>query len=399
MVVQNDKRKKRSNQDGHISKRKDGLWTARIQLGQKQNGSPNVKAFYGKSRQEVKKKLDDYKKIFFTRGVSDAKKITVAQYFHDWLTLYKIKSLKEASFDRLETTVNTHIIPGLGSIQLGNISPNSIQALINDKSEKKSYSTVKKIYDALNACFKHAVNMDDLYKNPMGLILMPNKDKFAIQKKTINILTNEDIKQFVLEATRKHKTGAYMYINGLALVLALNTGLRVGELIGLNINSIDLNNNTITVRRNLILVKDRAANKKSNYTTIEQSTKTESGKRVIPLNRTARKMVELLISVNRKYRTKLNYLLVSRNGTPILLRSLQNTFDSILRRCGIDHCGIHTLRHTFASKLLEQGVDIKTVSELLGHSSIKITYDTYIHILQKTKSNAVRINELNETME
>jgi len=158
----------------------------------------------------------------------------------------------------------------------------------------------------------------------------------------------------------------------------LNTGLRAGELLGLELQSIDLENNTIQITQNLAVVKDRSESD-TGYKVVTQSVKTKSGNRVIPINDAAKEMIQFLIDYYKPQRKNEDYLLVSKDGTPIRHRNLQKTLDAILKKANIKHCGLHSLRHTFASKLFENGIDVKTVSELLGHSSVKITYDIYTY--------------------
>ena len=145
--------------EGSIFPIADGKWGARIFLGKKPDGSPNVKQFSGKTEAIVKKKLRDFKK---TQDFSEKRvpsKDTVRTYFANWLQQYRYPKLKPSSYDRLESTVVNHIYPHVGGVKIDRVTRDQVQTLINQlyQKEKLSYSSVKKVYVALNSCYKHAL--------------------------------------------------------------------------------------------------------------------------------------------------------------------------------------------------------------------------------------------------
>jgi len=196
--------KRRDKGEGSIFQRKDGKWTAQIQIGKKSNGKANIKFFYGKTEAEVKKKLKAYEHELIKNDFTVVKKMFFEEYIINWLTLYKAPSMKPSSYDRLERTIKNHIIPHLGSLQLGAIQSNDLQTLINDKTKEYSCSTVKKVFDALNACFNHAVDNDELIKNPMRTVTLPSKDNYGVKEKDIIILTDSEVKAFINEAKKQY---------------------------------------------------------------------------------------------------------------------------------------------------------------------------------------------------
>lgn len=374
---------KKSHGEGNISKRSNGTWTARIQVGFKDNGKPNIKAFYGKTRKEVADKLNDYKTLIHA-GVNESELPDFDKYISNWLYNVKANELKPLSFDRLESTINNHIIPCIGHFRTNKITDMIIQTeIINKKAKNMSYSSIKKIHDALNACFKYAVARRDLRFNPMNTVTIPSRVKY--ENKEIEIFTDEEVKKVVEVAKSQYRSGALKFRNGWGIVLMIYTGIRMGEALALKWNDYDEENKTITVRKNIALVKNRT-DKGARYKLIEQdSLKTKNADRGIPLSQ---KAVEALTELKK---TSKNYIISTKDEKPVRPRNLQNTFDSMLGASGIEHKGLHATRHTFASLLFKMGADVKTVSELLGHADTRITYNTYIHLIREQKQNVVAL--------
>ena len=212
--------------------------------------------------------------------------------------------------------------------------------------------------------------------------------KAAKDIKTIQTLTKEEIPLYCQYATEKYGNGKSIYRLGNALVLILFTGLRLGEAMGLMWEDIDFQKSTLTVRRTLEQVKNRDKGENDNsYILIEGTTKTQAGERTIPLNQTAINALRELQKINGGFA----YMLSNAAGKPINPRNLNRAHDCILERAGIEHLGIHALRHTFASQLFANKIDIKIISKLLGHSDVSITYNTYIHLIKEALPDATAV--------
>lgn len=374
---------KRSPGEGNISKRPDGYWTARIQVGTNENGKPKVKAFYGKTRKEVVEKLADYREM--TRsGFGDDDLPDFDRYIKNWLNNVKANELKALSLDRLESTIINHIIPVLGHLKTNLITDLIIQMeLINKKSKELSYSSLKKIYDALNSCFKYAVARRDLRFNPVNTVTMPSRSKFEI--KEVEIFTEEEVKLLIEAANAKFESDLLKYKNGWGFILMVYTGMRMGEALALKWEDYNEEAKTLTIKRNLALVKNRTG-KGTNYKLVEQdSLKTQNSERVIPLSQMAITALGILKKTSKKY------IIATVDRKPVRPRNFQNTFNAMLKHTGIGHKGLHVTRHTFASLLFKRGADVKTVCELLGHGDTRTTYNTYIHIIKEQKHDTISL--------
>lgn len=376
---------RRDNGAGYIFKRPDGKgWRGRIVEGRNSNGKVKYKYFSGKTEAEVKKKIREYHKSGDIE--LERKTVTVGEYIENWLHTYKKGTLKPSSYDRLENTINHQVIPFLGDIQLQALSSDDIQTMITAlQADGKSYSTIKKAYDCVNAVLTHAVIADDIIKNPMLLVKMPEKKLF--EKHEVRAFTQKEALAIIEEAGRTYSTGKPIYSNGDAFILMLNTGLRIGELSALRKSDWDEEKQELHVRQTAIKVKRRDADGEATggYTLAANTTKTYSGDRIIPLNKTATEALQRIVKKRPG-----SEMLFSDTDKPINPHNLQKSFYALLANIGIEKTGIHALRHTFASFLFAKGVDVKTVSRILGHANVQITLNTYIHMIKDADKNAVK---------
>lgn len=383
-----EKTNRRERGSGCVSQRNDGTWTARFVIGVNEHGKKKVKAFYGKSEREVRKKLSDFKKEYYKNSSTSVQRSTVQQYMTRWLNENKKNSLKPKSFDRLEQTLTYQVFPKIGYLQVAALQSDDVQKMINDlKEEGKSYSTVKKAFDAINDCFRTGVIQRTVVFNPALGVTIPQKKSFGSSQ--IRYHEADAVAKICNAATSVYSKGQPVYRLGDAIILDLNTGLRLAELAALKWADIDFDSLVLHVNSTRVVVKDRNPNAEKQYITIEQdSAKSESGERCVELNDAAMDSLHRLYNITGKC----EYVLSTRDGNPISLRYLDRMCRKIEVAAGLPDdqiYGMHALRHTFATTLFANGVDIKTISELLGHSDITITYNTYVHVIKKLKRDAV----------
>ena len=266
-------------------------------------------------------------------------------------------------------------------------------------AEGLSRSTLKKAYDAVHAYLKYAVYKDFIPKDPMTMLKLPKQsaeiDAESLTEASqsedegaVEPLSNEEIKKLysatscVWKSTQERKfplIPAYLFI--------LNTGLRMGEALALHWSDIDWEHKSVSVTKNLILVKNRGVSSGSKHSLIIQATpKSNKSRRTVPLNDDALKYLEELKHLRGT--SPDGYIIHSKEGHPIYPRNFQNALDVICKAVGLRKITLHPLRHTYATKLFEAGVDVKIISELLGHSSTEITYRIYIHVIERIKREA-----------
>jgi len=372
---------KRKKGEGMIREYEPGKWLARLTINGKQ------KAFYGKSEKEATKKLNEFK-LKISKGKRNLRNIQYSDFLDIWLKRKKME-LKPQSYHRLVYTVDGHIKPTIGFYLLDKIDDALIQEeVINAKSKTHSYSSVKKIYDALNESLRFAKSNGDITHNPVDLVVMPTQASktFANKKKeaggNIEILSTDEIKRFITVAPAAYKSGKPIFPNGMMFILMLNTGIRIGEAVAVSWEDYDDADKTLRISASIIQNKDEAGR---NFIERQESVKTRNSERILKLNSKA------LDALPTKKSS--GYIFCTKDGNPIHPRSARDMLDRMLVRAEIPHKSTHVFRHTFASRLFEKDVDVKVVSELLGHASVATTYNTYITLIKKRKAKAMEAIE------
>ena len=253
-------------------------------IGVNEKGRPRIKALYGKTEREVKKKLKDFQKEFYKNDQSVVQRSTVENYMRTWLYENKQNLLKPKSFDRLEQTVLYQVIPLVGHIQLAAFQSSDVQTMLNTlKKNGLSYSTVKKAYDAVNECFRTGVIQKTVLFNPALGVAVPAKKTFG--KSEIRYYNNDEVDKLCEAATAVYTNGKRVYRLGDGIIVDLNTGLRMAELLALKWTEVDFERRRVVVNATRVIVKDRTDDAERKYTVIEQdSAKTATSIREIDMN-------------------------------------------------------------------------------------------------------------------
>jgi len=375
---------KRKKGDGSIRQRDVNDWEARITVNGRQ------KSFYGKTEKEVTKKLNEFKKKI-SQGLSDSKRMSYEDFLINWLEIKK-SQIKPQSYDRIESTVNLHIIPTIGYFDLDKIDADIIKEEIIDKMVHSfSFSTVKKVYDALNESFRYAQDKGKIVHNPVNLVKLPTSTSGQYKKKStvsgsannLEIFTDDEIKKFLLAAGALFSNDIPVYRNANIFLFMLNTGVRMCEASAVKWKDYNEEEKTIRIFSSIVYAKD---NNRKRILIDQESTKTKGSERILKLNL---KALEALPTKRIG-----EYIFCTKEGRPLRPGSIQNTLDCILTRAGIPHKSTHVFRHTFASKLFEKKIDVKIISEILGHSDVRTTYNTYITLIKQQKAQAMKAIEV-----
>ena len=369
--------KRRQNGEGTIYQRPNGLWVCEITLGYNEGGKRIKKTVSSMDLEKLKKKLNDLRFYNDRSMVAEPSKTTVFQWLNTWLETYKKNTVKPSTFDMYYNAIYTHIKPVLGNYKLDKLDQLSIQRFINDiYSEKQlAQSSLKIILITLSQAYNKAIELNMLYVNPCKGVEIPSKEK----RKAVAF--TEDEQNAFLSHCRENTTYNNLF------VFALNTGLRMGELLALTWEDYDETNQIISVNKNLSVINDYSEDKIKQKTVID-TTKTETSARIVPLSERAKEVLK-----NQKENTSKYRLIFSSNaGTALEKRNIYKALNKRLESAKITSpITFHSLRHSFATRLLERGADIKTVSELLGHKSIQITLDIYSHVGSKLKQQTINL--------
>ena len=377
-----------SQKKGTVYQESPTKWRAEIQVGISPNGKKIMKKFSAPTQREVKQKLKKFIQSQYS-SPSSLKKITLNEYYDEWVRK-KERQLKPSSLQRLKSTYKTFIEPEVGYLQFSQIDTGDIQKIIDKFSKNKSYSSLKKIKDLISAIYQYDEGLPPAQRvssfNPCKNVILTKQ--MTKEEKIIKYFTDDEIKKIKEEILKTtERTGALVYPYGSIYLLILNTGMRIGEALALTKEDVDLNNRTLRIDKNMIITFIPENNKYG--IKIQPSPKTISGNRTLSLNKGAIEAIEGLYSIF----PNTPYLALNLKGERVSPSNAEKTFRQILKKCEIPSYkrGVHSLRHTFARKLFEAGVDVKVVSNILGHSGVRITYDTYIDVIQNYQAKMMDI--------
>nr|DAP74272.1 MAG TPA: Integrase [Caudoviricetes sp.] len=383
---------KRGQGEGTISKRPDGTWWARITVGRTPDGKQKRKAFYGKTRKEVQEKLTAALNDVNTGTYIEPSKMTVAQWLDIWLKEYKKNHVKLTTLANYHGEITHQIVPFIGCVKLKDLRTDVIQKWINDLAGKGlAVSTVRGAYGTLNTALKQAVNNELIAKNVAAGVKLPREEKHMAR-----VMTMEEQKKFVAICKNEIAKGRNNHCE--VFLFALATGMRIGEIMALTWKDIDFEKGEISISKTAVLVKmvDEVEQNGLKYKLIINSPKTRAGYRIIPLLDDAK---QLLIEHkkrqddNKVAKGNLYYdegiVFTSRYGKYLISSQLRENIKRVSELAGIAPVHLHALRHTFATRGLENGIELKVMQELLGHSKISMTADLYTHVLPEIKKNSM----------
>lgn len=366
-------------------------------------GMTNHKEFTGRTKAEVKRKVQEFesKSVHITN--SDFNKMTLEQCIENVLNVLE-PTFKTNNYATLQATFRCYIKTNkIADVQMGSIDTIMIQDYYSELSKKYSESTVKKTRTLFNTVFDYLVSCNIMSSNPAKGIKMPHTTNYAVQKKEHSFLSLEQADKFYETALMKAdevtagvRTGDYIYgRNARFCLIVLYTGMRIGEAYGLTWNDVDFKRNVIRINKTKERIKVNGK-----YQWIVDTPKRSASIRIIPLIEKAKQQLLYLKTIQPGINAKpTDNIFVTESNIPPSQSSLTRTLKAILTRAYINPVGfgLHDLRHSFGSMLLQKGwetnqpVDIKVISELLGHKDVSITYNTYLHIINTHKSEVMNL--------
>lgn len=371
-------------------------------IGRDSDGKLIRKEFYGTSKKDAEKKRDEYLKGLKSGLNPEHKDATIGPVMHEWL--YEVvrvsDKIKPSTFDRYEGIYRNYIKPsGIYGMKFYGLRSIQIQRHYNKLHEEgKTSNQIRNLNKLLKKFFFYAVEEGYLLKNPC------TSKNLAIPSDAEDKDPDQDIEIFTDEEIDILKTALKGHIHECLILLGLGTGLRQGEILGLKRENIDLDEKTLTVKQSIkpVRVIDKDGN--STYKIIEQEVKTKGSVRTVPIPSSLIPFIENHIAKQEEQKQKAGrlytdqgFLFATDTGKEIDARNLLRSYKRLLKKAGIPYRRFHALRHTYATKLFERGVPLKTVQELLGHSDISVTANIYTHVIPQVKVDAAeQINDLFE---
>ena len=364
----------RGHGEGTISQRKDGRWQAQITL---EGGQRKRKTFYGKTKKEVQEKLrvaiNEQKQGTLATGQAQILKV----YLLHWIDDVHKSSVTTRTYLSYRASINNHIIPALGDIAVQKLTPQHLQSFYAHKLEEGlSAKTVNRFHMVLHQALDNAVRWNIVSRNVCKMVTRPREVRYEIQP-----LTEVQARK-LLDAVKGD------VLEGI-ITLALVVGLRRGELLGLKWDDVDFEGKFLLVRR--------SAGRVGTLGIIESDPKTTKSRRKIMLP-------DFVIDVLKRHRERQlvakaelgskwqdsGYIFTNSQGGFLVETQLYNLYKRLLKRAELPNIRFHDLRHSAATIMISMGVNVKVVQEVLGHSKINMTLDTYTHVLPSMQQDAIQ---------
>lgn len=359
-----------SRKGENIHKRKDGRWEGRYIKGHDITGKALYGSVYAKTYFEVKRKLIEANIQLATNTYQpkDRKK-TLREVLYLWLENNRIK-LKQQTYANYQYMIEKHIIPAIGSVMVCQIDAKYLNSFVLSKSLNGrldgngglSTSYIKKITFIINSTLEYAAN-ENLCTPIRSEVFNPPKKKSELE--ILTIVEQSTFEKFISNNFVERDLG---------ILLSLYAGLRIGEVCGLMWKDFDFETQTIHIQRAVERIRNVDSIAGESKTILMCcDVKTISSNRTIPIP-------SILLPLLKKYRKSGDAFVIEgcsyKYSDP---RTIQYFFNKRLKECGIKKINYHALRHTFATRCVESGMEIKSLSEILGHANVNITLNTYVH--------------------
>ena len=297
--------------------------------------------------------------------------ISLSEYLDSWIESHCKMHLDENTLDNYKTNINKNIKLQIGHLKLKDVKPLKLQNLYAKLSERLGSWTIRRIHNILYGAFEKAIEWEMMKSNPARSATPPR-----IEDKEVEVWSEKEVEAF-LDEVKDHRYYPVYY-------LTLNTGLSRGEVLGLRWSDLDLNERAIYVRQALVVQNGKA---------VIKGLKTRSRKRKIAISQRVaetlkfhrkRQAAELEVINNEN-----NLVFINQLGKRIYPTNLIRHFKNTIHKLGLKDIPFHGLRHTHATDLLKKGVHPEIVRERLGHSSIKVTIDTYSHVTMDMQKDII----------
>lgn len=293
-------------------------------------------------------------------------------WMKEWLENYVKASLKQRTYTRYAEIVCGHILPTLGEYNIEEITPLKLQRYTKELLQKGNQRTgkglsansVNGIITVVQTSLKTAFKLGIVKEYAGDRIRRPK-----VQEKQVTCFTKQEQRAIEQEIFRRNTPKLY------GIIISLYTGIRIGELLALTWADIDITRGAMTINKTCYEGRDKTGK----YVRITESPKTNSSIREVPVPK------QLLMLMKDWKKESHSEYVVSNGEKGVSLRGYQRIFERLLNKIKIPHKGFHALRHTFATRALECGMDVKTLSEILGHKNTNITLNRYVHSLMEHK--------------
>lgn len=355
----------------NIYKRRDGRWEGRISKGKKENGKRKFQYVFARTKENAIEKIIEIKRREYPE-IQCSKIFSLV--YEEWHRSIR-HQVKESTISNYVMKAKKHLLPEFGNKLIDSISQNEIYNFIEYKGkEGLSDRYISDIIVLMKSIFKYAVKVYHVF-NPLDGITMSKKKSSKIE--LLDEKEQEKLQQYIAKNPNNTNLG---------VALSMSTGIRIGELCALQWEDIDLEKRILTVKKTIQRIQCPTDISKTKLIITEP--KSETSKRSIPVP-------DCIINFLQRFKGKDKEYVLSGSEKPIEPRTMQYRFAKILKNVNLPSVHFHALRHIFASTCVKLGFDVKTLSELLGHSSVEITLNLYVHSSFEQKRKYMKLLQLN----
>ena len=368
--------KRRKKGEGSVRQRKDGRWEGRVVIGYDEKGLPKTKKVLAKTKRECQQKLKQLREtVTGPRTEKVRSEMPFGEWLDFWYQTYVKPQIRPTTQANYEAKIYQHIIPALGGIQLDKLTTGDIQKFYTNLKkggrllraelygEGLSDQTVRGIHTTLHAALNKAVEEKLICRNPSDGCKLPSS-----KPREMKVLTPEEIQRLLIQA---REDGCYEL-----LLLELSTGLRRGEICALKWDDLNLKTGTLKVERQVHRV---------NGELVVSQPKTKASNRSIIL---PPPVLAVLKAYKKSATTQWMFPSPVKEDSPQDPTAVRKRLSTILKRAECKHIRFHDLRHTFATASLEHGMDVKTLSTIIGHVSSSTTLNIYAHVTDEMQRTA-----------
>ena len=351
----------------NIYKRKDGRYEGRYIKGYKLDGTAKFGYIYGKTYADVKERLVKLKAGNHNKDTAASSNLKLSEWFDIWYD--NLIHVKQSTKTIYKSYADKHLKPKMGNIRLKKMNREVLQRYVDELSNELSAKSVKAVFSMTRLCLKTAYDnrlIDNIFDN----IRFPKT-----VSKEVKVLTKQEQERLeqVIEISGND--------NDIGILICLYTGIRIGEVCALRWENINLERKMMTINKTMYRVNDNDGAHKTKI--VFSSPKSATSERDIPI---AGFLAEKLKGMQKK-----EGFVINNRGKYIEPAVYRRRYKKLLGMANIEYINYHAMRHTFAVRALELGVDVKTLSELLGHSSVSTTLNYYGHSLPEHKRNQIEL--------
>lgn len=372
--------RKRPDGDGLVRKRKDGRWEGRIVVGHKEDGSLIYRSVFDKTQKALMDKLHDCIETYRDVELSEDCNMTLGEWLDRWKEDYASHAVRPNTLSGYELLIDSYVKPRLGSKRISALTTAEIQQMYNDikkygrvnehpeKGTELSDSMIRKVHMMLHQAMDVAVKEHLIVKNPTEGTTIP-KNNYASKQ----ILTEEQLNRFMEELGKDPIWHDFFYTE-------LTTGLRKGEICGLQWRDLDMKTGRLKICRAVIAQRHQPC--------VVSETKTRAGNRTLVLPPST---LELLKARKKTSYSQWIFPNPLRPEAPMTPSVPYRRLKELLKQADLPAIRFHDLRHTFATHALTGGVDAKTLAGILGHTNASFTLDTYTHVTKDMQKQAAEV--------